>query len=197
MLTDRLVQPPEEDRLNIEFTDRYGAEGPPPWLFSCHGDCEAMGFYPEPDARHWPRPPGYLLTGDYEVGEEYELPQLRTTLVYVGPGWSFLNRDARHIWQADFDFDRFVTAVEERGYWTPSSAVEDAWPFIMCPECRGTGRVSRRVAVERVPKLLWRGLSGLRNPGGPEDLAVWRLRLWHTEYWIRQLLTLFTYKEPT
>lgn len=40
----------------IIFTDRYGGN-PPSWLRGCHGECEAMGFYPEPcDA--------YTPTGD-------------------------------------------------------------------------------------------------------------------------------------
>lgn len=29
----------------ITFTDRYGGRAPA-WIRGCHGDCEAMGFYP-------------------------------------------------------------------------------------------------------------------------------------------------------
>lgn len=32
--------------LNVQFTDRYGPDGPPSWLRGCHADCEAMGFVP-------------------------------------------------------------------------------------------------------------------------------------------------------
>jgi hypothetical protein len=31
--------------MSVEFTNRYGGR-PPSWLLSCHGPCEAMGFYP-------------------------------------------------------------------------------------------------------------------------------------------------------
>ncbi len=34
--------------MNIEITDRYGGN-PPVWLTSCHGQCEALGYYPTQD----------------------------------------------------------------------------------------------------------------------------------------------------
>jgi hypothetical protein len=196
MLTDRLIRPPGHQFDSIQFTDRYGEAGPPPFLFGCHGDCEAMGFYPEPNAQYWPKPPPSLL-GDhqYEVGEERQLLSKKTTLVYVGPGWHMLDPETREIWETEFDFNRFVEAVKNRNYWVPKSGVEDGWAFVLCPQCNGAGSVSRGEAVRRVPQLLWRLLRGIWNPGGPEDVARWRLRLWHAEYWLRQFIKLFTYKE--
>jgi hypothetical protein len=38
--------------MQIEFTDRYGPAGPPSWLRGCHGDCEAMGFYPTQEPQY-------------------------------------------------------------------------------------------------------------------------------------------------
>lgn len=37
----------------IEFTDRYGGRAPA-WIRGCHGDREAMGFYPTKDQSEWP-----------------------------------------------------------------------------------------------------------------------------------------------
>lgn len=33
--------------MDVIYTDRYGAAGAPPWLLGCHGECEALGWYPE------------------------------------------------------------------------------------------------------------------------------------------------------
>lgn len=35
----------KDDKLNVEFTDRYNGNDPW-WLTACHGDCEAMGYIP-------------------------------------------------------------------------------------------------------------------------------------------------------
>ena len=45
--------------MNIEFTSRYGAAGPPSWLRGCFAKCEAMGWYPTQD-----RPEGRALEAD-------------------------------------------------------------------------------------------------------------------------------------
>ncbi len=54
--------------MSIQFTDRYGAAGPPSWLRGCFAGCEAMGVVPvyvaDGDTRRGE--PGYLYKTESE-----------------------------------------------------------------------------------------------------------------------------------
>lgn len=70
--------------MNIEFTDRYGGN-PPSWLRGCHGECEAVGFYPEPCSAYEP-PEG----GAFSVTATAPCPRPSEHLRTDFDGWHFL-----------------------------------------------------------------------------------------------------------
>ena len=38
----------------------------------------------------------------------------------------------------------------------------DGWYFLMCPDCKGSGRCSWFTTVTRIPRWLWRGVCFMR-----------------------------------
>jgi hypothetical protein len=149
----------------IEFDDRY--TGTPmehrPWLRGCFGDCEALGYFPEPDPRRWP-----IMTrpwpSDPSVGDERVDFQTGLRFYFTGPGW-----DPRGGARLDEPDDaEWRAAVVERGWWVPRSAKDDGWAFLKCPECNGTGTVGYRKGLSRLPYLWRRMASGVRRADGAE-----------------------------
>lgn len=55
----------------------------------------------------------------------------------------------------------------------------DGWHFVRCPSCKGTARVPWYVAVARVPRWLWKGLTFYRFAMRPDVSPpgwTWRQR---------------------
>lgn len=67
--------------------------------------------------------------------------------------------------------------------------------FVKCPECDGTGNVSRWVAFKRLPRLFRSWWSFLIGRSGPEDMRWWTVR-WTMRYFPRELVRTFTWRMP-
>lgn len=81
----------------IEFTDRYGPEGPPSLRLGCRGDCEGTGYVPvympEGDTRESHAGLVRLNYGEDEVGADDQLAALWRAAEAAKPsgdGWHFV-----------------------------------------------------------------------------------------------------------
>jgi hypothetical protein len=77
--------------------------------------------------------------------------------------------------------------------WPPNSEPDDiGYVFVICPDCNGTGNVSRWVAFKRMPRL-FKSWIGMMWHGGPED-DRWRVIKFSMSYFPREIVRAFTWK---
>jgi len=124
--------------------------------------------------RYGGHPPSWLrccfgeceATGYYPVHAHTPLPNDRAALAVVA------NRALTKYER------RRIEHRQEIGQTSP-----DGWYFLMCPDCKGTGRCSWFTTLSRIPRWLWRGVcfmwyNGPSSPQWSGHPSSWAQRVW-------------------
>jgi hypothetical protein len=125
-----------DGKIEVEFTDRYGGRKPP-WHY-CRGGCEAMGAVPVK-----------LPTTRFVVDTEAE----------DGLG------EVHAVAEDDHRLLALALAAHERGDGHEPDGTCDGWHFIMCPDCGGSGEISKLRALRYLPGKFWRTLGFVWSHG--------------------------------
>ena len=67
----------------------------------------------------------------------------------------------------------------KRAHAQPHEEQCDGWHFVLCPDCKGTGRVSWAISVARIPRWLWKGARFIWTANRYPGKAPWQSRWQH------------------